>query len=492
MKRILNPETLTSHGNIAGRKAVLEILEAGMQAADPYNNVFKLMRVEGHKLIVGYPAFEPPGGPQSGEEEIDLNQVGRIFVLGAGKGVQRTAKAIEEILGDRLTGGHVIDKHGGEKILQKIGVTFGAHPVPDEGCVQGSQQILEMTRDLRPDDLVFTIICNGVSSLLTLPAPGISLEDVRQTTYIFQIEKGGQTIDLTPIRNHLDQLKGGKLTAHIQPARAIHLIAFRRRTYKDLMHHRINRWLHTLPDYLTYADAVDSLKKWDAWDAVPASVREHLLRADPAQETLSLEDFNKTRFRIFCTMPDELGMLHAARQKAIELGFTPHVLYNNHVMQPEAGQIGKFVANLAIHSSASGDPFEPPCALFGRGEMVVTVGNKKGMGGRNQEYALRAALELAPTDNIVMGSVDSDGTDGPGKQFIDGYDDIPVLSGAIVDGSTVARARELGLNLYDELKEHNTSPPLYKLGDGVIAVPGIAMGDLSVTLVLGRGSYIPT
>ena len=254
MKRILNSEELTSHGNIEGRKAVLEILEVGLQAADPYNNTFAAMRLEDNKLIIGGADFITEGDPQTQDEVIDLNEVNRIYVFGAGKGIQRIAKAIEDVLGDRLTGGHVIAKHGDDLILDTIDVTFGAHPVPDEGCVNGCQKILEMANDLRNDDLVFTVIGNGVSSLLTLPVNGVSLEDVRQTTYLMQLERGAPTGDLNPIRNHLDQMKGGQLALHIQPARAIHIIATGLYSYHQLMH--ANPFVHSLPDYTTFADAV--------------------------------------------------------------------------------------------------------------------------------------------------------------------------------------------------------------------------------------------
>ena len=197
--RILNPDALMSHGNQRGRAAMVQILEAGLQAADPYTNTSKLLRVENGKLIVGYPHFEPSGSPRTGEQVFDLAQVGRIFVFGAGKGVQRVAKAIEEALGDRLTGGHVVGKHGDPIILDKIGVTLGGHPVPDEGCVQGCQKISDMCRGLHEKDLVFTIAANGVSALLTLPAPGISLQDVRQVTAMMQIERGVPTQELNPI-----------------------------------------------------------------------------------------------------------------------------------------------------------------------------------------------------------------------------------------------------------------------------------------------------
>ena len=484
MKRILNVETLTSHGNITGRKTVVDILEAGLQAADPYNNTFQAMRVEGSKLIISGQDFIPAGDPQTGAEVIDLDQVGRIFVFGAGKGMQRVTKAIEDVLGDRLTGGHIIDKKGGDPILEKVGVTFGAHPVPDEDCVRGCERIVEMTRDLRETDLVFTVTGNGVSSLLTLPVPGVSLEDVRRTTHLMQIERGAPTLELNPIRNHLDQLKGGQLSAHIQPARAIHIIAWGLYTYEQLMYE--NPFLHPLPDYTTFADARKYLKKWEAWDIVPASVREHLTRSDPAQETLKAEDFQTMRFRIFAVMPESLSMVATARKKAAELGFKSHLLYDNYSMQAEANQVGRVVSNMAYHTERDGNPFEPPCILIGHGELLVTVGEEQGMGGRNQEYALAAAMHIANSKNIVMGSVDSDGTDGPGHQFVESYDDIPVLTGAVVDGSTAIRAEELGLNLYKAIKDHDTSRALYQLGDGVVATPNVSMGDLSITLISGR------
>ena len=141
---------------------------------------------------------------------------------------------------------------------------------------------------------------------------------------------------------------------------------------------------------------------------------------------------------------------------------------------------------MAIHTADWGQPFLAPAALIGGTEMIVTVGQQKGMGGRNQEYALAAALQIAGYERIVMASVDTDGTDGPGKQFVDGYDDIPVLNGAIVDGTTVPRAEELGFDVFGELKRHNTSPVLYTAGDGLVASPSVSMNDLSVALVQAR------
>ena len=115
-------ENLASHGNILGRKAMLDILEAGLKASDPYNNVKKLIRINRDRLMIGNKEFEPAGTPISGDEVINLDEINNIYVFGAGKGIQRVAKAIEDTLGDRLTGGHVIDKKGQPVILKRIGV----------------------------------------------------------------------------------------------------------------------------------------------------------------------------------------------------------------------------------------------------------------------------------------------------------------------------------------------------------------------------------
>jgi glycerate 2-kinase len=482
--RILNPDALNSHGNIAGRRVILEILEAGMQAADPYANACKLIRVEGNRLIVGNRDFEPVGDPRSGDEVFDLDKVGRIFVVGAGKGMQYAAKAFEDILGDRLTGGHIVAKHGDEHLLSRIGVTYGAHPVPDEGCAEGCRRILEICDGLQPEDLVFTIIGNGVSSLLTLPVPGIPMADVSRMTYQMQIERGVPTGDLNMIRNHIDLMKSGRISRHILPATAVHIVCVDPSSYDQLMYR--NLWLHTLPDCTTFADAIKALHKWDAADVVPESIRSFLLRADPEHETVKADGFADMRFRMFGIMPSKLGPLPVARAKAAELGFTPHTLAG--FLSAEAREAGYTIAAIALSCERMGTPFEPPCALFTTGELLVTVGDEDGIGGRNQEYTLAAAFKIAGSKHVVFGAIDTDGTDGPGSQFSPDGGTIPCLAGGVTDGQTLAEAKTAGIDLYSELKRHNTSPALWKLGSGINATHNISIGDLGVVLVTGRSS----
>jgi glycerate-2-kinase len=123
--------------------------------------------------------------------------------------------------------------------------------------------------------------------------------------------------------------------------------------------------------------------------------------------------------------------------------------------------------------------------------MIVTVGKETGIGGRNQEFALSAARRISGSQNIVIGSVDTDGTDGPGTQLSDGPTTIPCLAGGIVDGTTVQEARKLGIDVEAEMKQHNTTSPLWKLNSGVVASPNISLIDLTVILVTGRSQPGP-
>lgn len=485
MSRILNHDVLTSHGNIEGRKLVLKILEAGLVAADPYHNTRRMLQRQGNRLVVGDPLFEVPGSPKQGNEVIDLNAIDRIFLFGAGKGIQRVAKALEDVLGDRITGGCVIDKAGGTLELERTEVIWGAHPVPDAECVRGCQRIRELAADLTERDLVFTMCGNGVSALLTQPAEGVDLDELRAMTYLMQIDRGAPTMDLIPVRNHLDQMKGGQFSRYLQPARCIHLYAFHvPPSYQSMMSDGHFRWLHSLPDNTNYADAIASLKKWNAWDFVSEGIRSELLRTDRKGATFPVADFERTNARTFFLMPEALGMVPTARDKARQMGLQAHILYNGYTMTAEANQVGRIVAGIALTCEQLGEPFTPPVALIAGGELIVTVGQEKGMGGRNQEYALAAALILNNHERVIMGSVDSDGTDGPGHQFVEGYGDVPQLTGGIVDGSTIRHAAELGIDIYAAIKRHDTSPALYKLDDGIIATQSMSMGDLSVTLIL--------
>jgi glycerate-2-kinase len=167
------------------------------------------------------------------------------------------------------------------------------------------------------------------------------------------------------------------------------------------------------------------------------------------------------------------------------LGFRA-VTLTDELVEIEARQAAHYMASIASTIERRGEPFEPPCALFSSGELVVTVGKQNGVGGRNQEFVLSAALRVAGSENIVIASVDTDGTDGPGFQFSGGSGEIPCLAGGIVDGLTASEAKARNVDILGSLKQHSATDALWALDSGVVASPNISVNDLTVALILGH------
>ncbi len=494
MNRILNAETLLSHGNQKGREAVYEILETGMRAGDPYQKMLQMLTLKSGILTVGNPAFEPLYSPRPGNETYDLeHDIDRIFVFAAGKGMLRVVKALEEVLGDYLTGGCALVKYGDNETLSKVKVLYGAHPMPDENCVAGCQEMLKQIQTLKLTnrDLVFTAVGNGIGSLMTYPAEGISLQAVSDMMHMMQIEKGVPTAELSIVRNQVDRIKGGRLTRKLFPAKMVHLLAIDCNYgntgavgYPGLM--QANVWIHTMPDRGSKEMAIGILQKWDAWNRVDESIRQYLLSSDAGEEVLRQPEFEEMDCKIYGIMPDNMGPLPSAMEKAEQLGYQAHLINRGHGL--EASFMGKFLGLLGKCVDRESQPFTAPCALFYTGEMLVTVGKSDGVGGRNQECALSAATAIAGNRQVVIGSVDTDGTDGPGGHFCEEASSLGVkaLTGGIVDGYTMEEAQKLHVNVTQHLKDHNTSLPLWKLQSGIWATQNISVQDLAVVLVMPK------
>ncbi len=484
--RVKNKDVLASHGNIEGRRIVAELLDAGLDSLDPYFRVKQFIRVENNKIILNNQGFEMKDDPHTGPMEFDLKDYDRVFLIGAAKGVQRAALAFEEVLGDVLTGGHVIAKHGEDIVCKKIGVTLAGHPVPDECCVTGCKKIEEIARSVTERDLVFTVFGSGCGSLFTYPAADISIQDISDFTYMMQIEKGVPTSDLNQIRTHIDRFKGGRITRRLSKATLVHLVTadpskmstpVLRVSYFDML--KTNTFFPTVATASTYKDCIDIINKWDAWEKTPESIKQHLLGGSEQTENMSIEEYETYGCRFFGLIFKDSTVYPAVRQKANELGLRCVML--SEYMEAEASQAGYVDGNLALCCERLGEPFRAPIVLMSSGENVVTVGKETGVGGRNQEYCLAAALKIAGSEKIVIGAVDTDGTDGPGGFQYPGAPEC--LAGAIVDGYTVAQAKEQGIDMFQALKTHGTSEPLWRLNCGVDAQKGVSALDLRIILI---------
>lgn len=495
MQRIINYNNLINHGNKEGRTILLDIIENGMQSADPYNNTRKLMHLDDGILTFEGEVFEAGGDPRTGCTVFDIdNDIDRIYVIGIGKGIQRITKAVEDILGERLTGGHVVGKHGDEIIMEKIGVTLAGHPTPDIYCVEGCKKIEEVIKNakLTEKDLVITAMGNGIGSLCTYPVDTIPIEDVTEMVRLMQIEYGMPTADLCYIRNNIDKLKGGKLSRMLRPANLIHLLGIPpkivNKPYFDISGYdaltKQNLWIHTLCDNTSPAEALEIIRIWDTAKKCPQSVIDYLNNYDERYLTVKPEEYESWNCRVFGLMPYELAALPAAMKRAEDLGYTPYIL--TEWLQCEASSAGAVIAQIAISSVKGITPFKAPCAIFSGGEVIVTCGENPGVGGRNQELCVSGAIEITGSKRIVMSAVDTDGTDGPGGEF---HPDatrrgVTVLSGGIVDGYTFMNAEQTEVDLNVALRTHSTSGALWSLNSGIHASQNISITDLQCTLIM--------
>lgn len=485
--RITNKEMLTNHGNTEGRKVVAEILDAGLDALDPYLRVKKFVQVKNQKIVLDDREFEMKGDPHAGPAVYDLKDYDRIFVVGAAKGIQRAAVAMEEALGKYLTGGIVIAKHGEEQLCKKIEVIYAGHPVPDHYCVEACKKIETLAKCVTERDLVFIITGSGVGSLMTYPAEGITIDEISEFTRMMQIEKGVVTSELNQIRTHIDRLKGGRLARLFKPAVQVHMTTAdpsklntpgTRATYFKML--KENTFFPQVASGSTYADCIEIIKRHDAWSKTPESIRRHLLEGSPENENMGVEEYEELNARFFGLIFKDATVYPAVRKKSAELGYQCIML--SEYMEAEAREAGFTNAWMALCAERMKEPFKPPVVLMTSGENVVTVGKESGIGGRNQEYCTAAALKISGSKNIVFGAVDTDGTDGPGGLKIPGGPEC--LAGALTDGYTLDEAERSGVDLREMLRTHGTSEGLWKLGCGVEAVPGVSALDLGIILIM--------
>jgi glycerate 2-kinase len=460
---INNRNTLLSHGNIEGRKSVIDIIEAGITAADPYLATKNLLRLEGNKLVVGHPDFSDPPGQYP--QVFDLNKIKNIYVVGGGKAVQREALAFEDTLGNRITAGHINIKKGEQIALKHIDVTLAGHPLPDVDSVSGASKIVEIMHRATDGDLVFWLQSGGGTALLALPAEGITLDDLLNVYQVLYFGAGASMPEANSVRN-LIAILNMQETKFVSGATLIRFI-----TTEIPLRLRTHAFGLSPSPLSAYDRAIGVLNRYQVWDKIPESVRRFLLKADTKYLPPTQTDIEKRPYYVYRVIGPE-SMLAAAQNRAYELGLNATILSTS-LNDVEARSAGEIFADIAQEAEYFGRPLKPPCVLICGGEVVVATGQEKGIGGRNQEFVLSASPRIAGDQKIVIGSVDSDGTDGPTD-----------IAGGIVDGATMERINTAGFNLDEELRHHNSSPVLQALNDAVIiGNTGTNLRDLRVIYV---------
>jgi glycerate 2-kinase len=422
------------------RAAARQIFSASVEAVDPAAAIRRHVRRDGARLTIG-------------EETLDLSAVGRVVVVGLGKAGASMAGAVEELLGDRILRGVVVTKYGHVQPLRTIRLHEAGHPVPDEAGIAGAQAILDCVANLAADDLVLVLISGGGSALTPAPAAGITLAEKQALTKAL-LACGADIREMNMLRKHISRIKGGQLARAAQPAQVRTLIL------SDIVGDPLDAIASgpTVPDPTTYADALGILDKYKIRGEIPASIRA-VLEAGAAgtrPETPKPSDPLFARVRSLM-VASNIQSLQAAAAAARRLGFTPMILSS--FVEGETREVARMHAALALEVRASGNPLPPPICLITGGETTVTL-KGKGKGGRNQEFALAAAFDIAGQRDVVILSAGTDGTDGPTD-----------AAGAIVDGETLARAAAAGLRPRAALEQNDAYPFFERLGDLIITGP---------------------
>ncbi|MBR0654498.1 glycerate kinase type-2 family protein [Plastoroseomonas arctica] len=321
---------------------------------------------------------------------------GRIIVLGAGKSAAVMAQAVEAAWPDAPLSGLVVTRYGHSVPTQRIEVAEAAHPVPDAAGAEAAARILALAQDADADDLVLFLVSGGGSSLTTLPAPGLTLDDLIATNRAL-LDSGATIQVMNCIRRHLSAFTGGRLAAAAAPAKVVTL------AISDVPGDDPATIASgpTVPDPTTFAEARDLVARYRM--RLPERVTAHLAAARDETPKHGTPDYR------FIATP-QMALL-AAAEEAREQGLVPLILGD--ALEGEAAGLGLALAGIARSVRAHGHPVPAPCVLLSGGETTVTIGPEgAGRGGRNTECLLAFAVALAGTPGIHALMADTDGIDG--------------------------------------------------------------------------------
>jgi glycerate 2-kinase len=401
---------------------------------------------------------------------LPLTDFDRIFLIGAGKAAVEMAAAVEGIIGRRLVGGMAVTKHArGKPRLGSVRVVEAEHPIPGHAGMGAAAAIRELLRELNARDLLIVAISGGASALLPAPAEPITLKVKQQTTELL-LRAGANIGELNAVRKHLSMLKGGRLAALAYPATVVSLLL------SDVIGDAtdvIGSGM-TAPDQSTFDDAIAVLQRYGLMGKVPRVVRHHLERGARGEicETPKPGDPAFEKVHNVIVGSNRLA-LEAAAAEGKRLGFAPMILSSS--MQGEAREVARAHVEILREVVASGNPVAAPACILSGGETTVTV-RGQGRGGRNQEFALAAAPALDGIKDVLVLSAGTDGTDGPTD-----------AAGAIATGSTMERARDLGLAAERCLADNDSYPFFDALGDLIRTGP-TGTNVMDIHLLLAGGS----
>ena len=433
-----------------------EIFKASVRRVDPYGAIMKFVRLEGGKVELGAEV----------SVDLDLDAFDRVLVVGGGKATAPMARALEDLMGRRIDRGLINVKYGFSEPLSRMEIAEAGHPLPDEKGVTGTKKMLRLLEEAKEGDLVFSLISGGGSALLPSPAGEITLAEKQAVTKSL-LECGASIDEINTIRKHISSSKGGQMARAAFPATTVNLML------SDVVGDRMDVIASGpfVPDSSTFKDAREILSKYRL--SVAESVEEYLEKGSRGEvpETPKEGDPVFRKVHNFVIGSNILA-LEAAQKAAETLGYGCLILSS--MVEGETRDVAKVHTAIAKEILQTGRPLPPPACIISGGETTVTI-RGKGLGGRNQEFCLASALELAGTpERVVVLSGGTDGNDGPTS-----------AAGAVVDPLTVKRGAALELRALDFLNKNDSYHYFESTGELLVTGP-TKTNVMDVRLVLVR------
>jgi glycerate 2-kinase len=421
------------------RQDARQIFNAALTAADAAETVSCHVKVDGE-------AFDIDGRLYS------LRSYRSIFVVGAGKGSAQMCRRLEELIGDRLSGGIIIVKYGYTVPVKKIAVIEAGHPIPDENGLDATEQVIDLLRQTTSEDLVISLISGGGSALLSSPTDGVSFHEKQEMTELL-LKCGAPIREVNAIRKHISKVKGGRVARLAYPSTLISLIL------SDVVGDAISAIASgpTAPDPSTFSECQVILDRYKLRTKKSDSIA-RLIDKGSAGE---IDETPKPGDPVFenvlnVVVGNNRLTVMAAKEQAESLGYSVKVI--DDLAEGETTELAVAHAAIVKEIYHSGTVRRPACVISG-GEATVTL-RGDGLGGRNQEFALATALELDGLDGVVALIGGTDGTDGPTD-----------AAGGIVDGGTVRCGQTKGLDARDYLSRNDSYHYLQATDDLLITGP---------------------
>ena len=429
-----------------------QIFLAGIESVLPDRLILKEMALKNNCLFIAYKNFS-------------LEEFDNIYIIGAGKGSAKMASAVENVLGNLITKGHIVVKYGYSCILKFINVSEAGHPVPDSNGYKAAEAILEIARMAGRKDLVICLLSGGGSALLPDFPEGSSIEDMIVMNNLL-INSGACIKEINAVRKHLSVIKGGQIAGAVYPATLINLVL------SDVPGDDLDVIASgpTAPDPTTFQQAVSVLKRFNLIQSVPSGILNYLLEGEKGNkpETPKTGDpvFEKTHNILIGT---NRVALEAAKMKALE--FNINALIIDYQLHGDILSVAEYIVETALRYQSDKNEVKPVSLLFG-GETTIRM-TGEGLGGRNQHLALLAAKLLQNHNGITVLSAGSDGTDGPTD-----------AAGAVVDSDTVPDAMLKNIDPEIYLKTFDSYHFFKKAGGHIITGPTMTnVMDIIVVII---------